>query len=250
MLPLTIRGLCPPSEIGVPVRSSGVAEIYRTMTQTLSPSTRQPGTSIANADWDEGTPAHDQRNAPRFTLLMRAAKLIAGAGEFLVVVRDVSCDGLKVRTFHPLPPDENYAIELSSGDRHQVEKVWQEGELNGFRFQEPVALDQLLSESPAGKRKRPVRLQLKMPVTIFASGRRSEGLFLDISQNGACIASDEYLALDERIRIECDGLPELTATVRWRRRPLYGLNFEQIFRFDDLARLTARMASAAGLTKR
>lgn len=195
--------------------------------------------------WDESLPAEEQRQAPRFTLLIRAAKLVAGTGEFLVVVRDVSSDGLKVRTFHPLPPDADYSIELASGERHPVEKVWEDGEINGFRFSDPVALEQLLAESPVGKRKRPVRLRLKHDVAVFAAGRRSDGLLVDISQHGACIVSDEYLAIDERIRIEGDGLPELSAKVRWRRRPLYGLIFEQTFRLDDLARLAARLTTAA-----
>ncbi|MDP3677382.1 MAG: PilZ domain-containing protein [Novosphingobium sp.] len=80
---------------------------------------------------------------------------------------------------------------------------------------------------------------------MFAGARRSEALIVDISQHGACIVSDEYLAIDERIRIKGDSLPELTARVRWRRRPLYGLIFEQTFRFDDLARLAARLTTAS-----
>lgn len=214
------------------------------MTNFQSPSIGQSGVSAMAATWDEGSPNEEQRNAPRFTLLIRAAKLIAGADEFLVVVRDVSRHGLKVRTFHPLPPEEDYFIELSSGGCHQVEKVWEDGEINGFRFSDPVALEQLLAESPVGKRKRPVRLRLKLAVAVFAGGRRSDALFVDISQNGACIVSEDFLAIGERIRIEGDGLPELTGRVRWRRRPLYGLIFEQTFRFDDLARLTARLTSA------
>lgn len=194
--------------------------------------------------WDEGSPAPDQRTAPRVTLLIRAAKLIAGDEEFLVVLRDVSSHGLKVRTFHPLPADLDYAIELASGERHPIEQVWQDGELTGFRFHDQVGLDDLLAEGPAGRRKRPVRLRLEVGITMFAQGRRSDGLFMDISQHGACIATDEYLALDERIRIEAPGLPDLTARVRWRRRPHYGLSFEQLFRLDDLARLTATQAQA------
>ena len=78
--------------------------------------------------------------------------------------------------------------ELASGERHQVDKIWEDGEIKGFRFQDPVTLEQLLAESP--------------------------------------------------------GLPELVGSVRWRRTPLYGLNFEQAFRLDELARITAQLASA------
>ena len=185
----------------------------------------------------------EQRVEPRFTLLIRAAKLIAGNDEFLVVLRDVARDGLKVRTFHPLPDDGEFAIELANGERHQVDKIWEDGEIKGFRFHDPVALEQLLAESPGGKRRRPVRVRLNVPVKMFAGVRRCDGVFIDISQNGACMSSDEHLALGQRVRIECPGLPELVGSVRWRRAPLYGPIFEQTFRFDYLARITAQLAA-------
>ncbi len=211
------------------------------------PSYQDPvGPAVGDGAWDECSPAPEQRNEPRFTLLIRAAKLIAGDDEFLVVIRDVSREGLKVRTFHPLPDNGDFAIELASGERHQVGKIWEDGEIKGFRFQDPVALEQLLAESPGGKRRRPVRVRLNVPVKVFAGVRRCDGVFIDISQNGACMSSDEHLALGQRVRIECPGLPELFGSVRWRRAPLYGLNFEQTFRLDELARITVQMAAAEG----
>ena len=216
------------------------------MTQLLPSTIAPPGTADAHDVWDEASPAPEQRNAARFTLLIRAAKLIAGDDEFLVVVRDVSRDGLKVRTFHSLPENGDFAIELANGERHLVEKIWEDGEIKGFRFHDPVALEQLLAEGPSGKRRRPVRVRLNVPVKVFAGVRRCGGVFVDLSQNGACLASDEHLALGQRLRIECPGLPELTGRVRWRRAPLYGLSFEQSFRLDDLARITAQLAGAEG----
>ena len=216
------------------------------MTQPLPSSIGPLSAVAAKVASDEGSLASEQRNEPRITLLIRAAKLIAGDDEFLVVLRDVSREGLKVKTFHPLPADEPLAIELASGERHQIEEAWQEGEISGFRFRDPVALERLLADSPMGKRKRPVRVRLSVPVKVFAGARRCDGTFIDISQNGACMSSDHHLALDERIRIEGPGLPELTGRVRWRRTPLYGLIFEQTFRLDDLARMTAHLAAAEG----
>jgi hypothetical protein len=60
------------------------------------------------------------------------------------------------------------------------------------------------------------------------------------------LSSEHHLAIGEWVRIECPGLPELTGRVRWRRAPLYGLIFEQTFRLDDLARITAQLAAAEG----
>ena len=200
----------------------------------------------AGEGWDEAQPDTEQRSAPRFTLLIRTAKLIAGSGEFLCIVRDVSSEGLKARLFHPLPAGEPLQIELAAGERHEIVKVWEDGDITGFRFAAPVALDSLLADAPEGRRKRPVRLRFALPALVVSGGRRLAATFCDISQHGAGIACDDYLAMDERVGLECDWLPELTARVRWRRRPHYGLIFEQTFRFDELARLAAPVRAPIG----
>ena len=205
---------------------------------------RKSAAEPAGEAWDEARPDNEQRSTPRFTLLIRTAKLIADSGEFLCIVRDVSSEGLKARLFHPLPEGEALEIELAAGERHAIVKVWEEGDITGFRFAAPVALDSLLADAPAGRRKRPVRLRFGLPALVVSSGRRLAATFCDISQHGACIACDDYLAMDERVGLECDWLPELSARVRWRRRPHYGLIFEQTFRFDELAKLAAPLRAS------
>lgn len=201
----------------------------------------------AREPWDEGEPAREQRTAPRFTLLIRTAKLLSSSGEYLCVIRDVSSEGIKVRTFHQLPDGENFTIELANGDRQPVNKVWEDGWVYGFHFAEPVPLERLLAEAPDGLRKRPVRLRLALPLRLHAGGRALDATFIDISQHGACIECGEHLAINQRVRLTSDCLPELVGCVRWRRRPFYGLIFAQTFRFDELARLTAPHQSADAL---
>lgn len=201
----------------------------------------------AREPWDEGEPAREQRTAPRFTLLIRTAKLLSSSGEYLCVIRDVSSEGIKVRTFHQLPDGENFTIELANGDRQPVNKVWEDGWVYGFHFAEPVPLERLLAEAPDGLRKRPVRLRLALPLRLHAGGRALDATFVDISQHGACIECGEHLAINQRVRLTSDCLPELVGCVRWRRRPFYGLIFAQTFRFDELARLTAPHQSADAL---
>ncbi|MCA1661218.1 MAG: PilZ domain-containing protein [Novosphingobium sp.] len=88
-------------------------------------------------------------------------------------------------------------------------------------------------------------LRLALPLVLYAGGRPLAATFVDISQHGAGIECRDHLALNERVRLVCDCLPELTARVRWRQRPLYGVIFEQLFRYDELARLTAPHQTAA-----
>ena len=77
----------------------------------------------------------DQRCAPRFTLLIRAAKILSPTGEFLCVVRDASETGVSVRLFHPLPPDVPLTLEMPNGDCLPLERVWETEGKAGFRQQ-------------------------------------------------------------------------------------------------------------------
>lgn len=63
------------------------------------------------------------RAAPRFTLLIRAAKLIVDGSEFLCILRDASATGVKIRLFTPIPEHKSLAIELGTGERHEARLV-------------------------------------------------------------------------------------------------------------------------------
>ena len=93
-------GVARPHTVGIPMRDA--------VRQDESPPVATPAV-------DDGS---DQRCAPRFTLLIRAAKLVGPDCEYLCVVRDASETGVSVRLFHPLPPEVPFTLELQNGDRH------------------------------------------------------------------------------------------------------------------------------------
>jgi hypothetical protein len=178
----------------------------------------------------------DRRTAPRFALLIRAAKLTCTAAEFLCVVRDASEDGISVRLFHPLPPGVELALEMPNGDRYPLARVWEEEDSAGFRFREPVELDRII-EGPSRFPKRPVRVRVEVPCFLRFGGRRVRATIDNLSQQGALVRTQEFLALAQRIKVEVDGLPDITAKVCWRRDGSYGLSFEDTFQFAELAAL-------------
>lgn len=189
----------------------------------------------------QGENPADQRAAPRYTLLIRAAKLIIDENrEFLCIIRDASALGLKVRLFTPLP--ENYSsifVEMSNSDRYPAEKVWQDGEYIGLRFLESVDVDGLLGESSGAFPKRQVRLGIELDAILHSGGTAVNVAFIDMSQRGAKITCDKWLLMNELVRVETGILPVIFAKVRWRNHPHYGLLFEQTFQLDELARIAA-----------
>ena len=179
--------------------------------------------------------AGDERDAPRFTLLIRAAKLVSGTTEFLCVLRDASELGVSVRLFHSLPAGLDLTLELPNGDHHPLDRVWEEDGKAGFRFREPVALERIVeSRSPY---RRSMRVRLEVPCSLVLGDRRASATIGNLSQDGALIRTQEPLSLVQRVRIGIEGCPEIAARVRWRRGDDYGVSFEDTFQFAELAAL-------------
>jgi hypothetical protein len=194
---------------------------------------------------DASADAADSRGAGRIALLIRSAKLITPDGEFLCVVRDASESGVSVRLFHPLPPSEPLTLEMPNGDRHALERVWEEKGRAGFRFSGPVDISRIV-EGPSRFAKRATRVNLEVPCQLDLAGRRVPAVIRNLSQQGAQIAADERLSLVQRVKIVAAGLPEIAAKVRWRREDSYGLSFEDTFQFAELAELAFALQSNAG----
>ncbi|MXP40344.1 PilZ domain-containing protein [Altererythrobacter soli] len=182
----------------------------------------------------------EQRSATRYTPLIRTAKIRCARGEFLCVVSDVSTTGVSLRLFHPLPADSALDLEMPNGESLPIEPVWKEEGRAGFRFAAEVDLHRLLQGH--GKwPKRPIRLNLEMPARLAGLTGRYEATIRNISLQGAQIECDAHLAIDQRLRLSSDSLPEIVTKVRWRDGKLYGLIFDDTFQFADLARIAAEV---------
>jgi len=178
----------------------------------------------------------EMRDAPRFTLLIRAAKLVSRRGEFLCVIRDASDTGLSARIFHHLPRSDALVVELQNGERYDVELVWQEDDRAGFRFKTPVDVKTII-ECPSRFAKRPVRINLAAPAQIEVLGKAEYATIQDISQQGAKVACVGSFAIDQRVKLLAAGMRDTHAKVRWRRDGTCGLVFEETFQFGELARI-------------
>lgn len=190
-------------------------------------------------DQQEDPAPFDQRGAPRFTLLIRVAKLVVDGAEFLCILRDVSATGAKVRLFAPLPDHQDLRIELANGERHPVDLVWHSDDYAGFRFHNEVEVERLLDESHGGFPRRQVRLRIALEAMLHSGGEAVRITFRDISQQGAGIECDKWLLMNELVRIDTGVMPAIYGKVRWRSHPRYGLVFEQTFKLDELARISA-----------
>lgn len=184
--------------------------------------------------------AEEQRAAPRYFSLIRAAKLVCGQGEFLCVIRDVSSNGIGLRTFHRLPTDPTLALELQNGELFELKEVRRNGLDGSYRFMRPVPVERLINET-WNFPKRQMRLNICVPLTISTLTKRAEATTFNISQQGARIECDEVFAIDQKVCVSGEGIADLRATVRWRRDSNYGLAFENTFSLQQLAMLAVNL---------
>lgn len=191
----------------------------------------------------------DQRAAPRFTLLIRAAKLVSAQGEFVCVIRDVSGTGVSVRLFHSLPACKEFALHMPAGAVYEVSRVWDRGNEAGFTFAQGVDVERLVHES-AEYPKRGLRLGLCFPVTVSMLTGSFNAEVENFSQQGARLTCDGLLAIDQTVRIAMPDLSgtktrEVRAKVRWRRDHHYGVVFDDTFTLGDFARMAALLQAPA-----
>ncbi|MBX7481751.1 PilZ domain-containing protein [Qipengyuania qiaonensis] len=197
-------------------------------------------TTGLHMDNNASASATDQRGAPRFTSLIRAAKLVCGQGEFVCVIRDVSATGVSLRTFHALPTDKAIALELQNGETYELEMVRSEGFDASYRFAAPISVDRLIYEDWSFP-KRALRLNVMLPLTVSTLSGRSEAFTLNISQQGSRIECDQVFAIDQRVTIGCEHLPDIRCKVRWRRDANYGLVFEDTFSLREFAMFAVKI---------
>ena len=182
----------------------------------------------------------DMRASPRFTLLIRAAKLVSPQGEFVCVIRDVSETGISVRLFHRLPKGNQLELHMPGGGMYPVFPVWDRDMEAGFEFPETVDVARLINEASEYP-KRGLRIDVHFPVTLTTLTNRCEAIVENLSQQGARFECEDLFAIDQSLRIEGSGLKETRAKVRWRRDRQHGVVFDDTFTLGDFARLAARL---------
>jgi hypothetical protein len=201
--------------------------------------------SVAIDNWSEhSAAASDQRTAPRFTSLIRAAKLICEQGEFVCIVRDVSTAGVRLRCFHTVPRDPALKLELENGDRFPIEWVRGEGNEASFRFPCDVPIERLVPQATNYPR-RQLRLNIAIPLTLRTLMGPVAAITRNLSQQGCKVESAMPLALAQPVVVEGAHLPGIRAKVRWRHGAACGLVFDDTFSLIDFATHAARLQAPA-----
>ena len=191
-------------------------------------------------------PSLDRRSAPRATTVLKAAKLICDGGEFVCSVKNVSRWGIKLSHFHPIPVGNTYDLELPDGQLFlDLNSIWMMGWEAGFALSEQINVVKFLKGIDEHK-PRGLQINIDLDIHLFQCDRRSPARLLNLGQNGACVETSEWLAIDQKIRLISKPFGEFEAIVRWRKQGQYGLAFFNRMTLAELASLAHSMKIAQG----
>lgn len=178
-----------------------------------------------------GTETHYSRAA---SLLLRRAKMVCDSGEYLCLIRDVSELGVGLGFLHDVPPEKRVLLQLANDLTYPVERIWTGKRQAGYRFGGEVTVQSFLREQTPHK---PRALRLTIPGTVRIDEGRShtDARLIDISCEGAKIASPAVYAQNRLLSFSLEGLPAQLAQVRWSENGKHGLRFQIPLDSEELA---------------
>ena len=189
-----------------------------------------------------GTETHYSRAA---SLLLRRAKLVCETGEYLCLIRDVSELGVGLGFLHDVPPEPRVLLQLANELTYPVERIWTGKRQAGYRFGGEMTVNAFLREQTPHK---PRALRLTLPGTVrIDEGRNpTDARLIDISCEGAKIASPAAYFQNRLLSFTLDGLPTQLAQVRWSENGKHGLKFQNPLDTEELALCALHLHPFAG----
>ena len=178
-----------------------------------------------------GTETHYSRAA---ALMLRRAKLVCESGEYVCLIRDVSELGVGLGFMHSVPPEPRVLLQLANDLTYPVERIWTGKRQAGYRFGGEITVNSFLREQ-SPHQTRPLRLSIPGTVRIDEGRKHTDARLIDISCEGAKIASPAEYEQNRLLSFHLEGLPVQLAQVRWSEGGRHGLRFQHPLETEELA---------------
>ena len=173
----------------------------------------------------------DHRNAQRVMTVFKAARIGCARGDDLVLIRNISTEGVMVETQLTLQVDEVVLIEIQSGNPIHGRVRWSKDGMTGIQLDRPIEITEALRTSSAADvvdRIRPPRFDRILDATLECNGRNWPASTRNISLSGAQIVPQQALLLPKNAHaiLSIEGLGALGGVLRWQRAGSVGMRFE------------------------
>ena len=156
-----------------------------------------------------------QTNAiKRAAPMLRSAKVVCQAGEYICLVRDVSDEGVLLSFLHDVPPEPRIILVLANGQTYPIQCLWSAEDQASYRFAGSMALEEFLHES-APFQMRPVRLAIGASARIIDGVASHTAALRDISTHGASFECCAGFIPGRLISFQIGGLAQQLGEVVW-----------------------------------
>lgn len=177
----------------------------------------------------------DRRAANRHVTVFKAARIEAGEGDDICLIRNISNTGLMIQTSFPLKRDQHVVIEIRSDSQLEGTVRWTNDHVAGIQLDTPTDVGAML-RTPTGKtrsRSRAPRFERRGTARIKGMQGSTNAPIENISLSGACIATDADFRLHESVTVSIEGMSETTGEISWVGPHAVGVHFLQPLRFRE-----------------
>jgi hypothetical protein len=190
----------------------------------------------------------ERREDDRLIPLLKVAKLVSGAGERLMRVRNISAGGLMAEISECPAVGEVVSVELSS-QKIPSSVVWIRDGMVGIKFDQTVDLGELLAgrKPRHGFRPRPPRLNVECKASVRVGKVYYTVDVEDISLGGMKVAPVEEYCVGREVTVVVESLRPIKGEVRWFSDRRAGIVFKKPLDFDELAEWVGTRLEVASL---
>lgn len=182
----------------------------------------------------------DRREHNRNIKVMRVARLkdVKLHAECLGMVRDVSSGGMKIDADFPLEIGQTISVALLDDQELNGGVVWIDGKTVGVKFDQPIAVEQILARPSIktdGRRARLPRFKVNKTVQLVYNDKPVEAKLMDLSQRGAKLCSDSKLKMHSNLLVRLSPTQAVRASVKWQTTNMLGVEFHRLLSVEELS---------------
>lgn len=171
----------------------------------------------------------ERRGVQRQTMVLRVGIIDDGTKTSFCLLKNISADGVQVKTYCPMIPGTSVSISVGDQDSIPGRLVWYRDRLAGVQFSQQLAPDALLrvqqKRSPFRRRASPRAKLAAADATLRTGGRMYRVRLDDISTSGAKVRTSRAVSSEGAALLELSDLPPIKTFIRLIHDHEIGLAF-------------------------
>lgn len=176
----------------------------------------------------------DRRGGDRYVRLLRVGAIMIEDRRELCLIRNVSAGGMMIRAYSNIGVDTAVSIELKQGDPVRGTVKWNDGDLTGVEFEQPIDVLSILAPPGEGPRPRLPRIEVDCASWVREDGNVTRTRVTNVSQGGVRLDSRTALTVGADVVVTLPGMTPVAGVVKWTDGEAYGVSFNRALVLSEL----------------